>query len=87
MASGTVYEAPRQRERRRACPARLRKQARSHKIRGRNQAWAGHLSDDRLLLFDVQGALELRREVLGGGRVRVLFAAIEAVPLALFSAP
>jgi len=25
-----------------------------------------HLGDDRLLLFDVKGALELRRELIGG---------------------
>jgi hypothetical protein len=30
------------------------------------RAYAVHLGDDRLLLFDVKGALELRRELIGG---------------------
>ena len=32
----------------------------------RARAYAVHLGDDRLLLFDVKGALELRRELIGG---------------------
>jgi hypothetical protein len=56
------------------------------------QPGSGNLSDDCLLLFDVQGALELRRELLGGARfrrVRVLFglfiADIEEAAPPLFS--